>query len=156
MRDSAKAMLTENAITLGYRISFLANYLMGPIYSRIQIDLGLNRAEAAILFCLKHMQPLSGIEIAEMTGRPRNSISPAVGKLHRAGLLSKVRAPANRKIELLSLTSEGAAAGEKVVACFVEREQSMLAPLGAAERQALAGVLDLLISREDDWLDTSV
>lgn len=150
-------MLTSNAITIGYRMSFLANYLMGAIYARVQADLGFNRAEAAILFCLAHMSPLSGIEIAEMTGRPRNSISPAVGKLLRLGLIKKGPAEQNRKIELLSLTEGGKAMSEKVVAYFVARERPMLEPLAStADQNHLNGLLARLIFREDDWLDTTV
>lgn len=157
MRDSAKAMLTGNAITTGYRISFLANYLMGAIYARVQADFGFNRAEAAILFCLAHRSPLSGIEIAEMTGRPRNSISPAVGKLLRLGMILKEPAERNRKIELLSLTEGGKAMSEKVVAYFVARERPMLEPLAStADRELLDGLLARLIFRKDDWLDTAV
>ena len=155
MRDSAKAMLAENAITLGYRVSFLANYLMGPIYSAIQAELGFNRAEAAILFCLRHQEPLSGIEIAEMTGRPRNSISPAVRKLHRAGLISKANAARNRKIEHLSLTERGSEAAARIVPYFVQWEQAMLAPFDEADRALLAQLLARLIQREDGWLDDS-
>lgn len=157
MRDSAKAMLKSSAITTGYRISFLANYLMGPIYARMQSELGFNRAEAAILFCLAHQSPLSGIEIAEMTGRPRNSISPAVGKLQRLGIIAKAPSEQNRKIELISLTESGQAMSETVVSYFIDRERAMLRPLASASDQALLNeLLARLIFRNDDWLNAAV
>ena len=91
------------------------------------------------------------------TSKSRNSISPAVGKLLRLGLIGKEPAEQNRKIELLSLTGEGKAMSEKVVAYFVARERPMLEPLAsAADRELLDRLLARLIFREDGWLETAV
>lgn len=139
-------MLLNNDITIGYRISFLANRLMNKIYGRIRVEEGLNRSEGASLFCLGHRQPLTAIEISEMTGRPRNSISAAVSKLTKGNYIERRLTDANQRIELLHLSERGLKSSDNIRNIFIHYEREMLEYLpNEDDRKRLNELLGILV-----------
>ncbi|MEC7396116.1 MAG: helix-turn-helix domain-containing protein, partial [Pseudomonadota bacterium] len=72
-----------------FRISYLANRLVLPAYNDIKRVYGLSRGEYLLLFCLSYIEELTAQDVAEMTGRPRNSISRAVHRMLDEGYLKR-------------------------------------------------------------------
>ena len=84
-----------------FRISYLANRLVLPAYDDIKRAYGLSRGEYLLLFCLSYIEELTAQDIAEMTGRPRNSISRAVHRMLDEGYLKRSPDPADGRQALL-------------------------------------------------------
>lgn len=149
--DQRNAILNKNAITVGYRLSYLANFFTGPVYSEVMRRHGIARSEFVVLFCLLHVGTLAAQDVCEITGRPKNSISQAVTKLSAAGYIErKADSEDGRRMKLVA-TSAGRKLYDQVMPLFREREKSMLATLSAREIKQLDALLAKLVLRDDDW-----
>ena len=130
-----------------YRLSYIANALVLPVYDGIKRDFGLSRGEYLLLFCLSHMPVLTARDVAEMTKRPRNSISRAVHRMRAEGYIDRVRDPADGRQARLSITDKGRALHERIITRFVDRESEIFGVLAPAEMTALSEILQKLAHR---------
>lgn len=99
-----------------------------------------------LLFCLSNVPQLTAQDVADMTGRPRNSISRAVHRMLRDGYLTRSPDPDDGRQALLRITPTGRALHKTIVSNFVEREAALLGVLSRAERQTLDQLLTKLVS----------
>jgi hypothetical protein len=81
------AVMDSPKTSLGFRLSYLANFFTGPIYRDVAREHHLSRSEFVVLLCLKELGALTAKDVCALTGRPKNSISQAVAKLGRSGHL---------------------------------------------------------------------
>ncbi len=146
-----RSILTRSEITVGYRLSYLANFFVGPLYSEISRRTGLARSEFVVLFCLRHLGILMAQDICEITGRPKNSISQAVTKLVRQGLIEKQVDQADGRRAPLKITPAGEALYTEIIPMFQQREQAMLSVLTERERGQFERLLGKLVLRADHW-----
>ncbi len=144
-------ILAENEITCAYRISYLANFLVGPVYADVAKTLGVSRSEYVVVFCLHHLGSLTAQDVCAITGRPKNSISQAVSKLLRAGRVQRRTDPSDARRAPLLLTAKGRAIYDRVIPLFRGREQKMLSVLSAREREQFNSLLEKLGIRDDSW-----
>lgn len=138
-----KAIFARNEVPDTFRISFLANSLVLPIYEEIKRDHDLSRGEYLLLFCLSNVAELTAQDVADMTGRPRNSISRAVHRMLRDGYLTRSPDPDDGRQALLRITPSGRALHIDIVSKFVAREAALFGALSQQEREAL----DLLLGK---------
>ncbi len=141
-----KAIFERNEVPDTFRISFLANSLVLPIYEAIKREHDLSRGEYLLLFCLSNVAELTAQDVADMTGRPRNSISRAVHRMLRDGYLTRSPDPDDGRQALLRITPTGRALHGKVVSHFVDREAALLGVLSGDERDTLDRLLNKLVS----------
>jgi len=127
-----------------YRLSFIANALVLPVYDGIKRDFGLSRGEYLLLFCLSHMPVLTARDVAEMTKRPRNSISRAVHRMRAKGFINRVRDSEDARQARLSITEKGRSLHERIITRFVNRESNALGVLDDTELTALNAILQKL------------
>ena len=139
------AIFERNEIPDTYRISFLANSLIVPVYDSIKRDVGLNRGEYLLLFCLAHFPELTAQDVANMTGRPRNSISRGVHRMLDQGYIDRSPDQHDGRQAWLKITPSGRALHEKLVKRFKDRETEVLGRLTAAQRAHLDGLLHKLV-----------
>jgi MarR family transcriptional regulator, temperature-dependent positive regulator of motility len=155
MSDSHRnAILNANAITIGYRLAYLANFFTGPVYGEVMRRHGIARSEFVVLFCLQHVGTLSAQEVCEITGRPKNSISQAVTKLAAAGYIERRGDPKDARRMQLVATAAGRKLYSQVMPLFLERERAMLSPLSERELKQFDALLAKLVLRNDDWAST--
>jgi len=128
-----------------FRISYLANRLVLPAYDDIKREYGLSRGEYLLLFCLSHIEALTAQDVAEMTGRPRNSISRAVHRMLDEGYLKRSPDPEDGRQALLRITAKGRRLHEKILPLFEARQAEMLDHLTVDERALLDGLLKKLV-----------
>lgn len=140
------AMFERNEVPDTFRISFLANSLVLPIYEEIKREYDLSRGEYLLLFCLSNVAELTAQDVADMTGRPRNSISRAVHRMLRDGYLTRSPDPDDGRQALLRITPAGRAMHKSIVSKFEQRERALLAILSSDERQVLDHLLTKLVS----------
>ena len=135
----------ESPIRDAFRISFVANRLVLPVYDQILRDFGINRGEYLLVFCLSHFDELTAQDIAEMTARPRNSISRAVHRMIKDGYITRTPHPTDGRQKLLRITTKGRQLQSKILPLFVNREAHILSVLDPRERAMLDRLLMKLV-----------
>ena len=132
-----------------FRISYLANRLVLPAYDDIKLAYGLSRGEYLLLFCLSYIEELTAQDVAEMTGRPRNSISRAVHRMLDEGYLKRSPDPTDGRQALLRITAKGERLHKRILPLFEEQEAKMLDNLTSEERKLLDSLLKKLVLRDE-------
>jgi len=125
----------------------MANSLVLPVYDEIKRQHGLSRGEYLLLFCLAHLPELTAQDVANMTGRPRNSISRAVHRMLSEGFLDRTPDPDDGRQAMLTITAKGRKLHERIVQGFVARENKLLGVLDRQDREALDRILEKLVLR---------
>jgi MarR family 2-MHQ and catechol resistance regulon transcriptional repressor len=103
--------------------------------------LGMCGSDFGVLEALLHKGPLAVHELGEKVLLSSGSITTAVDRLERRGLVERRSAARDRRARIVWLTEEGSAVAQRV---FEEHRQDMeraTAGLSAAERAELAGLL---------------
>jgi DNA-binding MarR family transcriptional regulator len=143
--DTVNADLTRIFDTIeypeAYRITYLANAIVFPAYSAIKRDFGLVRAEYILLVCLSHYDALTAQDVANISRRPRNTISRAVHRMLLEGYLQRTPDPADGRQSTLQITASGRAMHEKISTYLADRQEQVFAGLSTAERKTLARIL---------------
>ena len=148
----ARHMLDGTSLSDVWRLSFVANSYTGPAYAALQAETGLGRAEFVAMFCLSQREGLMARDVVRLSGLPKNSISRAVIGLTERGFVAVV-AGEDRRAKPLRLTARGAALLDAWVPRFEARQEAMLAPLSAAEREQLRTLLRRLADGMPGWID---
>ena len=146
-------LLDGSPLRDGYRLSFLANYLTGPVYASIEKDAGLTRPEYLIVMCLAHRDGLAAREISLLAGYPKNTISRAVHLLKDKGLIERRPDPSDGRQASLHLLEDGREIFERTFDRFIARQDRMLRGLTKSERKTLDRLLTKLIDGSPDWID---
>ena len=150
MRDGRDLSIIFERSTIRdtFRISYLANRLVLPAYDDIKLAYGLSRGEYLLLFCLSYIEELTAQDVAEMTGRPRNSISRAVHRMLDEGYLKRSPDPTDGRQALLRITAKGERLHKRILPLFEEQEAKMLDNLTSEERKLLDSLLKKLVLRD--------
>jgi DNA-binding MarR family transcriptional regulator len=148
------ARLWRNPCGFAARFNYLALRYNQPLYGWVEKRFGLARVEFVVLYSLGIMDGLSASEIAASTAFPKNTLSRAVSRLAKRGLIARGTA-VDRRVQPLTLTPAGRALLDEAVPRFVALEEDMLAPLTLVERETLSNlmakvVLALFADRADD------
>jgi DNA-binding MarR family transcriptional regulator len=152
-KEILDTMLSKEVSRDGYRISLWSNFFNEPTYAVIERNHGLLRDEFNTLFCLANYGPITARNICLVMGRPKNSVSRAIERLSRKGMISRRADPNDRRKTVLTLNSKGRAAYEKTNSLFLEREALMLRSLNKADRRALSRILGKLMNAYPDWCE---
>ena len=136
----------------GFRMSLWSGFYTNPVFAQIERSFGLLRDANNILFCLAHYGPLTSKSIADVLGRPKNSISRSVEHLLYRDLIESQPVEADRRRILLTIQPLGLEMIEKTTAMFRARQADMLRSLTPVERVALDHILSKLMRHSDDWL----
>ena len=87
-----------------YRITYLANSIVFPTYAAIKRDFGLVRAEYILLACLSHYDELTARDVAQISMRPRNTISRAVHRMVAEQLIERRHNRVDKREASLTIT----------------------------------------------------
>lgn len=136
-----------------YWISYLANHFTIPAYRKLGDALGITRHEGLILLSLDTLQNgLTAGEIAELSGRPKNSISRAVSSLEKRQLIRRRSATSDRRQQPMTLTAEGRGVAKKISAHFRHRSDAAMNALTQNEQEQLGRLLAKLVSASSSWM----
>ncbi len=143
-RDLTK-IFDDNEVRDTYRTSFLANSILLPVYNSIKGDYNLTRGEYLLIFCLAHFPELTAQDVANMTGRPRNSISRGVHRMLSEGYLSRSPDETDGRQVLLTITDKGRKLHKELVERFIERDKAAFSALTPAEHNTFDRLLQKLV-----------
>jgi DNA-binding MarR family transcriptional regulator len=146
-----EAILRDNPIPLAYRMSYIANFYVGPLVAMMEKSFKLTRSEWIVLFCLTRQPRLNAQQISIVTGRPKTSIASAVKLLQKKGLITRKTDIADSRRRVLHLSESGQRTYASIIESFVERERGMLAALDVAERRELMRLFGKIIAAADAW-----
>ena len=126
---------------VAYRITYLANTIVFPAYEAIKRDFGLVRAEYVLLACLSHFDALTAQDIANISRRPRNTISRAVHRMLADGHIARTPDPHDGRQSMLRITSSGRQLHDKIAMYLKDRQNKVFATLTPQERHTLSELL---------------
>ncbi len=106
----------------------------------------VERAGYGVLRALADSGPLAVTALARQLGLDTSTVSRHVAALEGDGLVGRAEDPADRRVALLALTARGRRALGRLRAARHRLFADILAPWPAADREALAPLLERLAS----------
>jgi DNA-binding MarR family transcriptional regulator len=134
---------------LPYRFAVLAQEVSRAFSSVYATRFGLSIPEWRILANLGRFGPLYAGELAARSSMDKPKVTRALQRLEAAGLAHRAVDAKDRRQVRLTLTRRGRAVFRQISALALDWEASLLAPLAAAERAALDGILSKLTRRAE-------
>lgn len=128
-----------------YRISYIANRTVLPVYDEIKADYDLNRGEYLLLLCLSVYDELTAQDVANMSGQPRNTISRSVHRVLEKGLITRRSDPDDGRQAWLAITEAGRQLQKELSQRFQDKETALLSVLNEEERERLDEILNKLV-----------
>lgn len=123
----------------------LTNRLMAPFSTHLADRYKISLNEFRLLMAIGGLETTASHEVAELTGVNVMSVSRAVSSLEKAGRISVVTDPANRRRKALTLTEEGHRLYEIMRPQSKKVADYMLSELADKDIEALHRILEKLI-----------
>ncbi|NDB67020.1 MAG: MarR family transcriptional regulator [Methylocystaceae bacterium] len=133
--------LWKNPCGFAARFNYMALRYNRPLYSWVEKTFGLSRIEFVVIYSLALMDGVTASEIASSTAFPKNTLSRAVNRLIKLGLITSNAQADDRRMHALSLTPEGQTIYDAALPHFVALEREMLAPLSLIEQETLNALM---------------
>jgi MarR family transcriptional regulator, temperature-dependent positive regulator of motility len=135
------ARLWRNPCGFAARFNYLGLRYNTPLYGWVEERFGLSRAEFVILYSLGLMDGVTASEIAASSAFPKNTLSRAVNRIAKLGLIARKAGASDRRQQNLTLTAKGQAILDEAMPRFVALEEELLAPLSLVERETLSALM---------------
>jgi DNA-binding MarR family transcriptional regulator len=135
------ARLWRNPCGFAARFNYLSLRYNTPLYGWVEERFGLTRAEFVILYSLGLFDGVTASEIAASTAFPKNTLSRAVNRIAKLGLIARSEAQTDRRQQNLTLTAAGQAILDEAIPRFMAMEEEMLSPLSLVERETLSALM---------------
>ena len=135
------ARLWRNPCGFAARFNYLGLRYNTPLYGWVEERFGLSRAEFVVIYSLALMEGVTASEIAASTAFPKNTLSRAVNRISKLGLIRRRKDATDRRQRNLTLTARGRDVFEEALPRFVALEEDMLAPLSFVERETLSALM---------------
>ncbi|HVT68966.1 MAG TPA: MarR family transcriptional regulator [Trebonia sp.] len=104
-------------------------------------DAGARGYHVRVLAALAEFGPLSQADVGRHAQMDRSDVTAAVGELAADGYLERVPDPADRRRNVVSVTTAGRRRLRRLDAVLGQVQDELLAPLAAADRATLARLL---------------
>ncbi len=148
-----EVLLEESSIRHLWRLAFLVNFFIGPLYAQLSKRYDVSRPEVQILYCLSRHKGLLAQDIALVTGQPKNSISRAVSQLVEKKYLVRTPRKNDRRAKSLELTDSGHKIIQKIMPCFRSRQDAMRNALTINEQKHFDTLLNKIVHAMPNWID---
>lgn len=146
-----EAKLWRNPCWFAFRFNYIALRYNVPLYGWIQRKYGLSRPEFVVLYTLGLHDGALARDIAVSYGFPKNTLSRAIQKLTKAGLIRRDADPLDGRNQVLRLLPEGRRIFDETLPRFVELEERMLETLNGEERDNLSRLLAKIVLDSVNW-----
>ena len=146
-----EAKLWQNPCWLAFRLNYLALRYNVPLYGWVEQRYGLSRPEFVVIYSLGLQDGTLARDISISSGFPKNTLSRAIGKLTRAGLILRSEDPSDKRSQILRLSAKGRRIFDEALPHFVDFEERMRATLSASEQDLLAKLLAKMVLDSVNW-----
>ena len=133
------------------RVRRLPSWLLGQADKRGQALVadalardGMRRHHFVVLTSLAEQGEASQAALGRRLSIDRSDLHAIVGELERDALIARVRDPADRRRNVVTLTATGRTALKRLDSLIDDAQRELLAPLSASERRALVRLLERL------------
>ncbi len=109
---------------------------------------GVRRPHFNVLLALSEAGPASQAALGRRLGIDRSDMAAVVAELERDGLIGRERDPQDRRRNVVTLTSAGAAALTRLEKRIDAAQEAVLEPLSTAERAELRRLLSRIVERD--------
>jgi DNA-binding MarR family transcriptional regulator len=147
-RNSTSARLRLDTF-LPYRLSMLTAKMQAHLARHYQQVLALTLHEARIIAVLGYHRPVSSNAIVQHTTMDKATVSRAVARLMRRGLLTRRPDPDDRRLLVLDFTTRGARTYRDLAALAQRWEAWLTEAMPRTARSRLVRDLALLTQRLD-------
>ena len=135
------ARLWRNPCGFAARFNYLGLRYNTPLYGWVEKRFGLSRPEFVVIYSLGLVDGVTATEIAASTAFPKNTLSRAVNRLAKLGLILCSVGESDRRQQILTLTGQGRALLDEALPRFIALEAEMLAPLSLVEQETLSALM---------------
>ena len=145
-RDERPDLDLETMATVG-RVLHVAQRWLAQIEEHAR-EHGIDRGQGDVLFTLRRSGPpyrLSPSKLAQSTLVSTGTMTNRLDRLEALGLIERLPNPQDRRGMDVALTAKGREVVDVAVTRHVAREQEMLAPLSARDREQLARLFRKLL-----------
>lgn len=151
MDSLTEAKLWRNPCWLTYRLNYLALRYNVPLYNWVEQTYGLSRPEFVVIYSLGLKDGTVARDIAVSSGFPQNTLSRAIHKLVRHGLIVRTGDPTDRRRFVLTLSEAGRDVFDQALPRFVDFEHMMLEALSEDERTTLSRLMAKMVLASPTW-----
>ena len=116
-------------------------------------DLGLSPGQELLLMKLWDREPQSQAELAELMCVEPPTATKMLGRMEKAGVITRARTATDRRVILVSLTDRGRALREPVRAIWADLEQIAAGDMTEAERATLLQLLRRVVANVARYTD---
>ncbi len=146
-----EAKLWHNPCWFAFRFNHIALRYNAPLYGWIKRRTGLSRPEFVVIYSLGLLDGALARDISYSSGFPKNTLSRAIDKLCRLGLIERRTDAADRRNQTLHLLPAGRRMFDETLQQFVAFEERMLRSLSPAELDTLANLLAKIVLDTPNW-----
>ncbi len=125
-----------------------STFLVNAVYAEAARERGLTPQQGQLL-CVLMAQPYGMTELGATLGLAKSSLTGLVDRTERNGLVRRFPDERDTRAVRVALTSRGARFAEEFYAEACRRVDRVAVGLGAAEREALAGLLGQIVLDND-------
>lgn len=144
----------ENLVVTLWRMVYQAYTRFKNGMDQVLGEQGLTMEQYLVLTTIEYNDPPVRItDIAQWLERSTNSVSMLVDRMVKAGLLRRVRDRSDRRTVNVFLTSKAESALKPANPAAWEFMQQGMPPLSSADRNALAGLLQMINRRLLEYLN---
>lgn len=149
-----QAKLWDNPCWLAFRLNYLALRYNTPLYTWIKQTHGLSRVEYVVVYSLALADGAQARDIADTSGFPKNTLSRAIARLEKLGLILRRHLPGGGRNQELRLSETGWKLFEETLPYFERYEKMMLSALEPGEREMLAKLMAKIVLAGGAWPET--
>lgn len=137
---------------LPYRISMLTNLIRQVTTDRYVRESQISGREWRVL-CMIGLHPkMSAVDVVRLTGMDKATVTRAVDRLSKQGLVTRVIDPNDGRRKVLELTGDGSVECDRIVPMMREGGEFFDSALTRQEREDLFRLLDKLRSKAEERL----
>ncbi|MET0325097.1 MAG: MarR family winged helix-turn-helix transcriptional regulator [Ilumatobacteraceae bacterium] len=143
----------DPVLTSAAYLMIKAGHYLGQGFESALAALGISAREFLVLTFVRAADGLSQQELSARLGLDPTIVVGLVDGLEERDLMSRRRDPADRRRNVLSVTSAGEDLQADAVAAAARAEAEFLAPLDADQRQELRRMMLVLMQPRLPWLE---
>lgn len=137
-------IFVDNPTPFAIRVNVLTNRYVTALASVLEKEHGLQWHEWVVLFCIELREGWNATDISNATGRPKNTISRAVHKLVKMGLISRRSHKEDARVQVLAVTPKGKRFYQKMIPRLQVEERGIYGRLNKKEQDQFIKLLNKL------------